>query len=91
MKKIINRKKYDTSTAKEICSRGYYNNGNYCATDTLYQKKTGEFFMCHSTNGNDLFDRTDYIEPLDESGAKKFAEENMDADDYEAVFGVVGE
>ena len=47
MKKIINSKKYDTKTAKEI--------GIYCASlsvsdfgyfeETLYRKKTGEFFL----------------------------------------------
>lgn len=47
MKKIINGKKYDTDTAKEV---GYSNNG-LLSTDidyieeTLYQKKTGEFFL----------------------------------------------
>lgn len=47
MKRIINRKKYDTDTATEISS---YNNG-LCFTDfnfiieTLYKKRTGEFFL----------------------------------------------
>lgn len=47
MKKIINGKKYDTDMAKEV---GYDNNGLLCSDfyyieETLYKKKTGEFFM----------------------------------------------
>ena len=46
MKKIINGKKYDTDTAEQI---GYDNNGLLCSDlsyieETLYKKKTGEFF-----------------------------------------------
>lgn len=92
MKKIINGKKYDTTTAKEIADKIYFGNGNYaCAWDTLYLKKTGEFFIEHQTNGSDLFDREEYIKPVDEVSAKKFCEEYLDADEYEKLFGEVEE
>lgn len=47
MKKIINGRKYDTETAKEI---GYWSNGYPCSDfnhceETLYLKKTGEYFL----------------------------------------------
>ena len=47
MKKIINGKKYDTETATSV---GEYSS-NYACSDykyydeTLYKKKTGEFFL----------------------------------------------
>ena len=48
MKKIINGRKYDTETAKEI---GYWSNGYPCSDfnhceETLYLKKTGEYLHC---------------------------------------------
>ena len=41
MKQIINGKKYDTTTATEICV-GFFGNFN-CKKVTLYQKQNGEF------------------------------------------------
>ena len=45
-KKIINNRMYNTETAKQL---GYWSNGYtpsdfYFAEETLYQKKTGEYF-----------------------------------------------
>lgn len=91
MNKIINNKKYNTTTAQEVCDHTYYNNGNPCSWDTIYKKKTGEFFLCHTTNGQDLFDRAEYITPLTEAEAKKKCQEWMTGDDYEAFFGEVEE
>lgn len=91
MKKIINNKKYDTETATSICSRTYYNNGLPCSWDTIYRKKTGEFFLYHEINGQDCYDLKEYIQPLDESDAKEKCQEWMDGDDYEEVFGEVEE
>lgn len=41
MNKIINGRKYDTATAKEI----YESSFQRVKGMTLYQKKTGEFFL----------------------------------------------
>ena len=46
-KKIINNRMYNTETAKQL---GYWSNGYtpsdfYFAEETLYQKKTGEYFL----------------------------------------------
>lgn len=101
MKKILNGKLYDTDTAKEI---GYYSNGygagdfQYCY-ESLYRKKTGEFFLygrggamskyCEScvsgrTGGS-------VIIPYTVEEAKKWAEEHICADDYMELFGTVEE
>ena len=47
MKKIINGKKYDTDTAQELASwdnGGGWRDFHHCE-ETLYRKKTGEFFL----------------------------------------------
>lgn len=86
MKKIINGKKYDTETAKEIA---VFVGGNFDSVRiTLFEKKTGEFFEYHETN--ESFYKS-WIVPVSESEAKEFAEENLDADEYEAIFGNVQE
>ena len=47
MKKIINGRLYNTESAKKV---GYYNNGRIYNDfsffeETLYRKRTGEFFL----------------------------------------------
>lgn len=101
MLKIINGKKYNTETAKEIAS---WNNGcsytdfNF-VEETLYKKKTGEFFIhgqggamscyCESCSGG--WCAGDEIKPITINEAKKWLEEYSDADTYIAVFGDVEE
>lgn len=93
MNRIVNGKRYDTETAKPICVRTNYYNGNCVSSwDSLYRKKNGEFFLCRTMTGFNCFDLESEIHPIDENRAKSFAEENMDdADCYEAVFGKVEE
>ena len=102
MKKIINGKKYDTDTAKEV---GYWNNGllysDFCyIEETLYKKKTGEFFLygiggvmtkyAERTSGG--FSSTGKaIIPLTEDKAKKWAEDYLTVEEYEGIFGDVEE
>lgn len=50
MKKIINRKKYDTETAKAVGSWDNGNPGINYVEETLYRKKTGEYFL-HGEGG----------------------------------------
>ena len=86
MKKIINGKKYDTNTAQQVC---YGHFGNFgCKTVTLYKKTNGEYFEHHEINE---FGYREWIEPIDETEAKEFAEEQMDSDEYEKFFGEVEE
>lgn len=101
MKRIINGRKYDTDTAKCL---GTWENGYGCndfkyVKEDLYRKKTGEFFL-HGEGGA----MTEYSEsyagntcgseriiPLTEDEAKEWVENQLDADDYESIFGPVEE
>mgnify|MGYP001198088724 CR=1 FL=1 len=99
MKRIINGKKYDTDTAKNLGSAGYSHPGDFSFwQETLYQKKTGEFFL-HGVGGAmskyacrtgpDEWVGGEEIRPLTLEEARKWAEENLDADEYEQAFGVI--
>lgn len=102
MKKIINGKKYNTDTAIEIASSGpdglsttdfrYYD-------ETLYRKKTGEFFLAGeghgmtkyaSSNGN-TSGWGEAIIPLSDDEAKEWVEQECDSETYEEIFGEVTE
>lgn len=99
MKKIINQKRYDTDTAKK---RGSWWNGSTGFNETyetLYQKKTGEFFLLGEGGPNSRYSRhmgntwygTSEIIPMSYEDARSWAEEKLGADDYEAIFGPVEE
>ena len=102
MKKIIHGKKYDTKTATVIGESGNglgYRDFNWCE-ETLYRKKTGEFFLHgeggpasayaeHVASGGWTSGET--IVPLTIDEAKEWAEDNLSADDYEKIFGEVEE
>lgn len=96
MKKIIKNRVYDTSTAKEI---GYYSNdmtGFDIVEETLYIKKTGEYFLhghggartkyakCDECGSSSSGDR---IKPMTYEEAREWAQERLDADKYIAIFG----
>lgn len=100
MKKIINGKKYDTETAKEI---GEWFNGETGLTmivETLYQKRTGEFFLLGNGGprtqyaryeGNNTWTGDVVILPLTYDKARDWAERYLEVDVYESVFGEVAE
>ena len=102
MKKIINGKLYNTDTARQV---GTWSNSADCSDlswveESLYQKKTGEFFL-HGQGGPN----TRYAQQLEAShwtggetislisyeSAQKWAEEHLTADQYQAVFGEISE
>lgn len=102
MKKIINGKVYDTDTAKELGS--WANGGTWRdfshMEETLYRKKTGEFFLhgeggpmsrYAEAQGQNSWSGGSRIMPMSFAEAKKWAEEKLDADDFEAIFGAVAE
>ena len=101
MKKIINGKRYDTDTAKEITYTSYSNRRDFhywC--ETLYRKNTGEYFL-HGEGGPDSryavtvgqneWSGGEKIIPLTIEKAKEWAEKYLDADEYEKIFGAVEE
>lgn len=102
MKKIINGKKYDTNTAKEIgryVSYGSWGDFRHYE-ETLYQKKTGEFFLWGKGGpmtkyavavDTNSWSGGESIIPLTLDGAKEWCEHNLTADEYEKIFGEVEE
>lgn len=105
MKQVIKGKRYDTETAKyitEISSReqGIGPSDFRYWEETLYMKRTGEFFLFGE--GGPM---TKYRKPYENNGwqsgykivpltleeAQEWAEQAMDADEYEAIFGPVEE
>ena len=97
MKKVICGKVYDSETAKRVgyWDNGYSSNDFAYATEQLYRKKTGEFFLyCwgganstygewHGNNGG----AGELIKPFKEEQAKAWAEKHLDGDEYMAIFG----
>lgn len=102
MKQIINGKKYNTETAKEMgCWSNNYSYGdfNYCR-ESLYRKKTGEYFLYgvggamskySQSCGQNSWSGGEKIMPMTESEAKRWAEKHLTADEYEEIFGEVEE
>ena len=98
MKKVIRGRVYDTETAQEIgstCGGGENSRDFHYWEETLYKKKTGEYFLhCfggamsqygvwHGNSGGS----GEHIKPLSYEEAKDWAEEALDGDDYIAEFG----
>ena len=102
MKKIINGKSYDTEKAAEV---GCWSNNRsardfgHC-TETLYRKRTGEYFLYGEGGPMSKYRRAvdqnswrggEDITPLTVEEARRWAEENLSADEYEKEFGAVVE
>lgn len=102
MKKVISGKRYDTDTAKEV---GYASYGSgprdfHHWSETLYRKQTGEYFLYGEggplskyaeTVGQNEWSGGEKIMPVSLEAAQRWAEENLDADEYEKIFGSVEE
>lgn len=98
MRKIISGKVYDTDTAKKI---GMYANSDGWRDlnhfeETLYRKKTGEYFLFGEGGmtskyavhvGYNAWEDGSKIMPLAYSEAKAWAEEHLETEKYEAIFG----
>ena len=101
MKKIINGRLYDTSTATLIGSVNYSYPGDFeYWEENLYRKKTGEFFLygeggpmsqyAHRT-GQNQWAGGEGIRPLTLTEAREWAERYLDVEKYEQIFGVIEE
>lgn len=101
MKKIIDQKRYDTDTAQEV---GYYSfsliGDFHFFKETLYRKKTGEFFLhgrggpasrYAETTGQNEWRGGEKIIPVSYEAAQAWAEKHLTGDAYEAIFGEVAE
>ena len=102
MKKIINTKVYDTDTAKELASWSNTSDPRDFSyvSETLYRKRTGEYFLWGEggpqtkyavSTGQNWWSGGEKLIPLTHESAQKWAEEHLDGDEYEAIFGPVEE
>lgn len=98
MKKIIHNKVYDTEKAQflgEYAPNLYRSDFSYFS-ETLYRKKTGEFFLHGEGNAASKYSRScgqnewcgdEKIVPLTYEDAQAWAEEHLDGDEYIEIFG----
>lgn len=101
MKKIIRGRQYDTEKAQRI---GSWDNGmsggdlDYMG-ETLYRKRTGEFFLEGCGGARSSYAEVDgnmmapgcRIVPLTFDQARSWAEEHLPPERYESAFGAVDE
>ena len=101
MKQIIKGKRYDTETAVK-CGSDYFSNPGdlYYWEETLYRKKTGEFFLYGEGGpasryaeccGQGSYCGGSRIIPYTLKEAQEWAEEHLSGDEYEEIFGIVDE
>lgn len=100
MKKIIKGKVYDTETAREVGDWWNGQEGFAKVRETLYQKKTGEFFVLGvggaatqyaEPAGTNFFNGGARIMPYSFAEAREWAEDHLDADAYAQIFGAIAE
>ena len=102
MKKIINGKLYNTETAKKLgdweSDQDY--RGLYHEEESLYRTKSGNYFLwCYGGAasrynqqiGQNEWSSGELIQPISEDRAKKWAEDRLDGDSYERIFGEISE
>lgn len=101
MRKIIHNRLYDTETARKV---GEWSNGDYVDDfdwygEGLYRKKTGEYFIYGEGNARSPYAERrgdnwiggEAITPVSFDQARDWAEEHLDADEYEQEFGTPSE
>ena len=98
MKKVINNKVYDTSTARLIADAPHKNikGSDGTCEQRLYLKKNGEFFLwlagarseivSNMALDNGIHDRERHFYPISYEQARSWAEEEMTADEWLAIF-----
>lgn len=98
MKRIIQNKVYDTSTATLIKQADHPNitGGEGDCKQSLYRKKTGDYFLFVDGARSEVFDnlalennvhdRERHIYPLTYEQARSWAEAEMTADEWLAIF-----
>ena len=101
MYKIIGGKRYDTKTAKEMGSYQFsYPTDFSWYKETLHKKNTGEFFLFGEGNANSKYKAShgenrwaggEKITPFSLKEAMEWAENHLEADEYEKIFGEVNE
>ena len=101
MNKIINGKRYSTDSAKVMAADEFGSVTDFGHwEETLYRKNTGEYFL-HGEGGpaskyaesvgQNQWRGGEKIIPLSIEAAQKWAEEHLDGEEYEKIFGAVEE
>lgn len=97
MKKIIDGKTYDTEKSEnlaEMSSNGGPGDFRYYE-ETLYRTQRGRYFVYGiggpmtkyaQSTGQNSWSGGSRIDPISESEARKWCEENLDGDEYEKIF-----
>lgn len=101
MKRIISNKVYDTDTARELARIDTGSTAElsfWC--ESLYQKRTGEYFI-HGEGGpmsryavsvgQNEWAWGEKIIPLSAEKARAWAEEHLDTEEYDRIFGIPDE
>lgn len=100
MKKYIGGKVYDTDTAKAVGRASHHGMSDYkWYEETLYRKKTGEYFLYgegHAASPyrervGDMWGPGSAIKPLTFDEAREWAEEHLDGNEYEEIFGAISD
>lgn len=101
MMKIIKGKKYDTETALKVAEwdNGLGRSDHHAIYETLYKKRTGEFFLFGEGGGltgyseavGNAFTWGEKIIPLTLDTAKEWVEAHLDGKKYEDIFSNVSD
>lgn len=97
MNKVINGKRYNTETAKEMGKTGeYYHNDINSWEETLYRTKSGQYFIYGEGGANTRYAEPaqlgnwvsgEQIIPISEDKAKEWVNEYLSGEDYDRIFG----
>ena len=102
MNKVINGRRYDTETARELASASSAEGRSdfHWWEETLYRKSTGEYFLYGEggpasryaqASGQNSWSGGCRIMPMSLQDAQAWAEKHLDAEDYEEIFGAINE
>ena len=101
MKKVINGKMYNTETADLLATWDNGRWGNFdVLEEKLFRKRNGEFFLYGYGGPKSVYAQPDgdgwvssghEIILLSEKEAREWAEEHLNGDEYEEIFGIVEE
>jgi hypothetical protein len=98
MKKVIKGKVYDTETTQRLAeyAPNPYRSDFHYFCETLYRKKTGEYFIHGEGNAASKYAQScgqnewcggEKIIPLTYADAQAWAEKHLDGDEYIEIFG----
>ncbi|MGO5336765.1 hypothetical protein ACTQZS_08135 [Bilifractor sp. LCP19S3_H10] len=100
MIKIIKGRRYDTEKAKAVAHDERCSGSFSDWSETLYRKQTGEYFLYGEggpmtkyaqATGDNSWSGGEQIIPLSFESAQEWAEEHLDGEEYEKLFGIVEE